>query len=297
MARNRGNKPIARAFGSRLSVIALKCSLTLPLIACIFCGCHNRLSTRDVASLVPAQPLARLVTAHRGNLHRGTYPDNSIPAIQEAVAARIPFLEVDVRRSDGGDLFLFHDGSLSTSNSYSPSSLRGRPIQSLSSEERQQVFLDSNHTIHIPTLAEALDEIHGINSSLQIDLKQESDDFMLQVLRLIAQRKQLSQVLLQLREPARISLARAAFPEVRILARCRTEDALHAALAEKVEFVELEGWASSEAIATAHKSNARVLINVAESVLDEASTWRYLRSRGVDSVMTNRADQASEVLP
>lgn len=290
-------KTIARLCRSRLSKIGLKRAFALALLTSAVCGCHNRLSTRDIESLDAAPPIARLVTAHRGNLHHGELPDNSIPAIREAAAAGVPFLEVDVRRSDSGDLFLFHDGSVSRSNSYAPPSLQGRPIQTLTSDEREQVFLDSNRAIHVPTLAEALDAVRDANSSLQIDLKQESDDLLFDVLYLISDRNQISQVIIQVRQPARISMVRATFPKARILARCRTREALDAALAQKVEFVELEGWATSDAIASAHEANARVLINVAASELDEHSTWRHLRSRGIDSVMTNYADLAKEPLP
>lgn len=283
--------------GPRPRKIALTYSCIIAVMTCVLCGCHNRLSMPELESLAPAQPLARLTTAHRGNLNRGTYPDNSIPAIQEAISAQVPLLEVDVRRSYNGELFLFHDRNVLRRNSYAAPSGQGRPIQSLTSEERQRVFLDSNRTIHVPTLTEALDTIRNTQSSLQIDLKQESDDLMLHVLRVISERNQLSQVLLQVRRPSRISVARAAFPKARILARCRSRKALDTALANRVEFVELEGWVTSEAIAHAHNANTKVLINVAESDVDEASTWRYLRSRGVDSLMTDRADLANETLP
>jgi hypothetical protein len=65
---------------------------------------------------------------------------------------------------------------------------------------------------------------------------------------------------------------------------------LKSALRYNVEFVELEQWISSDGIALAHASQANVLINLAGSRLDEPQTWQYLRSRGVDSITTDRAD-------
>lgn len=244
----------------------------------------------DVGPLDALPAIARLATAHRGNLHRAL-PDNSLSALREASAARVPLLEVDVRRSVEGDLFLFHDGSLSTSNSYPPSELLGRPVQSLARDERRSVFLNYARSITIPDLREGLAAISGTTSSLQLDLKGESDTLARESLALVASMGLLDRVLVQLRTTERVALIRREFPRARIIARCLTMEQVGAAIALGVEAVELERWVRSDAIRAAHAAGVRVLINVAGSRLDEPSTWDYLRSRGVDIIMTDRADR------
>jgi glycerophosphoryl diester phosphodiesterase len=259
--------------------------LTVALSACCI-----QVSMIDVPPLAAATPRVYTIAAHRGVLQRGTRPDNSIAAIRQSIDAGVPFIEVDVRRSDEGDLFLFHDGSFHRDNSEAPSELRERPIQSLSRVEREGVYLDEAHTQTVPTLAQALDAVRGSRSTLQLDLKGESDLLTTSTLDLVLSKQQLSQVLVQIRSPERVGLVRMRYPSARILARCRSMEDLRSVLQHNVEFVELERWISSDAIALAHASHANVLVNLAGTRLDEPTTWEYFRTRGVDSITTDRAD-------
>jgi len=249
----------------------------------------------DIGPLSPAPSRLATVTAHRGAPIKGVLPDNSIPAARASVLRGIPFIELDVRLSQDKELFLFHDGSVQSHNSFAPSQLRGRAIQSLRSDERRLVFLNRDHTISIPSLSEALDVIRGSKTSVQLDLKQESDELALAVFDLLSKRGQINQALVQLRSPARADMIKRAYPHARILGRCVDMETLRAFVAINPEFVELERWASSEAIALAHGAGVAVSANVAGSRLDEPSTWNYLRSRGLDSIMSDRAQEHCEV--
>jgi glycerophosphoryl diester phosphodiesterase len=214
-------------------------------------------------------------------------PDNSLPALQQAAREGIPLLEVDVRRSHEGELFIFHDGSLNSDNSYSPFALHGRPIQELTRSEREQAFLNPERTIQIPTLEQALSLVALTESNLQLDLKGESDSLALDVAEFVAQRGLLPKVIIQIRKPARIKMLKERFPSVRILARCVSMEQLQEALSMGVELVELERWVSSDAISLAHAHKVSVLLNIASSRLDDSTTHSYFRSRGIDALMTD----------
>lgn len=201
----------------------------------------------------------------------------------------IPFLEVDVRRGIDGDLFLFHDSRLTTSNSNAPRRLRGRRIQDLTTAEREGVYLDREQTIVIPTLNQALLLMKDTDSSLQLDLKGESDSMLEDVLQVVKHTESVSHVVVQIRDVERIKLAKRFIPSIRIVARCRTESQLQEAVALGVMAVELERWVSEEAIEYAHKHGVLVSLNVASSRLDDESTKAYFRSRGVDSMMSDYA--------
>lgn len=260
----------------------------LPLLLAFFWGCCPHVSMVDVPPLKVQQPITVFDVAHRGNLHQGL-PDNSLSAIRQATTMGIPFLEVDVRRAGNGDLFLFHDSRLTASNSYAPRRLRGRPIQTLSTDERSSVYLDREQTMVIPTLDQALLLVKGTESSLQLDLKGESDSMLEDVLQVIQQTDSVSHAVLQIRDVARITLARRLIPPIRIVARCRTESQLQEAVALGVTVVELERWVSDEAIEYAHAHGVLVSLNVASSRLDNESTKAYFRSRGIDSLMSDYA--------
>lgn len=256
----------------------------------------------DVGPLDSQGPLDCLVTAHRGAPIRskdglGALPDNSIQALRQSVALGVPFVEVDVRRSQEGDLFLFHDGSLSSTNSFSPANLRGTPIARLTRQERSLAKLDAAGRVSIPTIDEALTVIADSRTMLQIDLKGESDELAFSVVDLVARRGLLRNVLLQIRSADRARRIFERYPQTRVLLRCLDQQELEKALSLGVEFVELERWVSSEAIRMAHERGVKVLVNIATSRLDEPSTWQYLRTRGIDVIMSDRAGEHACVVP
>ena len=254
-------------------------------------GCCLNPSMADIGPLDEETPLEHLTVAHRGNIDKGSLPDNSLPALRASIAAGVGFLEVDVRRANDGTLFLFHDGSFARSNSHAPAHLRGIPVADVSSADRRAVTLDSSGRIAIPTLADALSLIERSEGTLQLDLKGESDALTLAVLELVSARGLLHRVLLQLRSPERAALVLKNYPTARVLVRCKTFEALQQALQHRVEVVELERWITSAAVRLAHARGVLVAVNIAGSRLDEPNTWGYLRSRGVDMIMTDRANQ------
>jgi glycerophosphoryl diester phosphodiesterase len=293
--------------------LASKLLLIAALVG-LFSGCYYILSLEELFPLPQNPSIARLETAHRGSLHSKDYPswENSLPALKSAVSARVPFLEVDLRLSDNQqidhqpnevasrldaeltndrDLFLFHDSRLRRNNSFAPRELYGRSIQSLSRAERESVSLDRNRFVEIPTLDQAIGVVmqEDSQSSLQLDLKGESDRLALRALDVIARRGALRRVLLQIRDVKRIERIKSSYPTARILARCTDIAQVENALALGVEVVELERWISEEALLKAHAHRALVLINVASSRFDNLSSWSYLRSRGVDVIMTDHA--------
>lgn len=245
----------------------------------------------DIGPLDEQAALDFITVAHRGNIDTARFPDNSLPALRAAIEAGVPFLEVDVRRSVDGALFLFHDGSFSRSNSHAPAHLRGDPVGTIASSERATVTLDNSASIAIPTLADALSLIERSEGTLQLDLKGESDALTFAVLELVRARGLLHRVLLQLRSPERVALVLKNYPTARVLARCKSPEQLQQALQSRVEAVELERWITSEAVRLAHAQGVLVAVNIAGSRLDEPNTWDYLRSRGVDMIMTDRANE------
>lgn len=266
--------------------------IALVLIEIGAVGCFQSISLDDFEDLPASQPIHRYAIAHRGSLHDGL-PDNSLPAIKESISKGVRFLEVDVRKSRDGDLFLFHDGSLKKSNFASPLNLEGRKVQELTIAERNVVRLDANGLIGIPTLREALEEVKKSSSvTLQIDLKGESDELLESVVHLLKQENSLSRAIVQLKDPGRIQRIRSQEPLSRILARVKNMEQLNQAIAAHVECVELERWITAEAIQRAHAANIVVVFNVAAPPYDTEETWGFFRSKGVDSIMTDHADRA-----
>lgn len=251
-------------------------------------ACAPSFDVSQLRAIPEAQPIIRDTVAHRGSLHDGL-PDNSLPALADSAQRGARYLEVDVRLSREGHLFLFHDGSLRKENSSGPKDLFGRSVQELSIGEIAQIRLDPADTIGVPPLAEALKTLARTAATLQLDLKGESDELVHAVVAEIAKASAFERVVVQIRSSARVAWLRRSHPNVRILARCRDDQQLDSAIAAGVEFVELERWITAEGVARAHGAKIPVLINVAGSRYDEPEIWRLLRGRGVDLIMTNHA--------
>ncbi len=253
------------------------------------CGCVPTLSLSDFESVPLRKPLHRYAIAHRGSLHEGL-PDNSLPALQQAISKGVRFLEVDVRQGADGELFLFHDGSLQESNYSSPKELLGKRVQELSTGDRGKVRLDPAGLIGIPTLKAALATLDtSERATLQIDMKGESDHLLDATVKILKQEGKLSRAVIQLKNPERIRRIRSQEPQLQILARVRDMEQLDQAVASRVAFVELERWITGEAVEKCHAANITVVLNVAAPRYDKKETWEFFRARGVDSIMTDHA--------
>lgn len=231
---------------------------------------------------------APLLCAHRGSIHH-EYPDNSLAAIREAVDAGVPFLEVDVRMSHEGELFLFHDTTLRDENSSAQSSLYGRHPESLSHAERDSITLPDSDDAKIPLLREALSLVAHSHSQLQLDIKRQSPEIVDAIVQEVDKSGDRHSIILQFRNIPLLQEMKARYPNVQMLARCRSMEDVEAALAAGADTIELERWLSTEAIERIHASGKRVLFNVSNSVWDTQPIRWYLGWRDVDIVMTDNA--------
>ena len=100
--------------------------------------------------------------AHRGGA--GVFPENTLPAFQNAVNSGYTYLETDVHSSKDGEVFAFHDDSLDRVTEHS-----GK-ISELTSKEISNIQIDN--FAKIPTLLELLETFP--EAKLNIDPKADS---------------------------------------------------------------------------------------------------------------------------
>jgi glycerophosphoryl diester phosphodiesterase len=109
-----------------------------------------------------------LILAHRGSQKLNHYPENSIPAFQEAVALGASGIELDVRLSLDNVLFVMHDHNLHR--------LTGNNLllERTRSDKLMQIgFLGSEKDIKIPTLREVFEKF-GSTIYYNIEIKKKS---------------------------------------------------------------------------------------------------------------------------
>jgi glycerophosphoryl diester phosphodiesterase len=109
-------------------------------------------SPRPIPAITNTRPL---LLGHRGV--RGSQPDNSLAAFQEAFEAGLDGIECDVQMTRDGELILHHDFDLAD----------GRPVRTLTRHDIQQV---DAHIISLETLLELAKQYPKTLLNLEIKL-------------------------------------------------------------------------------------------------------------------------------
>lgn len=118
-----------------------------------------------------------LVAAHRAEHHR--YPENSLKAIQAAIALGVDIVEIDVKVSKDGVPFLMHDKTMDrTTNG------KGDPEELTWSELQKFVIVDKGKrtALKIPSLEEALTVAEG-KILVDLDLKTDRIESILRIIK------------------------------------------------------------------------------------------------------------------
>lgn len=123
------------------------------------------------------------ITAHRGDSSRA--PENTLPAIESAIACRADFVEVDVQETKDGVLVLLHDGSVKRTSD-DTGTLHDLTYEELLSMDFGSWFSEEFQDVKIPTLKQALEVCRGrIRMNIELKSGTESDTLTDRALELI----------------------------------------------------------------------------------------------------------------
>ncbi|MCR5520120.1 MAG: glycerophosphodiester phosphodiesterase family protein [Bacteroidales bacterium] len=143
--------------------------------------CDTKISEYGRAA-VPANHV--YICSHRGNTYwsvKNKYPENSIPAIQKAIALGLDMVEIDVRQTADGRLMLMHNEGVkyTTNASGSPliSEMSYDEVRALRLRARgSSTYLQMNGDyIRVPSLEEALAVCKG-KIFVILDIKKDGND-------------------------------------------------------------------------------------------------------------------------
>jgi glycerophosphoryl diester phosphodiesterase len=246
----------------------------------LFAACARPSSTATLSLTTTCVP-----SAHRGDREAG--PDNSITAIKSAVDRSFPFLEVDVRSSPSGALFLFHDKNLKRNNFIGSEAFINRAVSSLTDEERAAIEIPNHEKV--PTLTDALRVVSHSQSTAQLDLKPDSEEMVRNVVRTIRTVPgAIPNVVIQCQELACVELLRRDYPELKVLARIFDIRLLKKALALSPALVQIDAdQLSADVVALIHGVGAKLLIKSLGTPPDTKESWNALCDHGVDIVLTD----------
>lgn len=145
---------------------------SLLVVLCVF-GIFNFYSTvrHDSYYLKEALPGIR-VSSHRGNSQ--VSPENTLPALENAIIARSDYAEIDIRETKDGEIILLHDNNLQRTAGINKkiSNLTYRQIRLL---DAGSWFGAEFRNTKIPTLKEAFTLCKG-KIKLNIEMKPGSSD-------------------------------------------------------------------------------------------------------------------------
>ena len=247
------------------------------LVTLFVCAC----SGAQIADVPIENAQVGVFSAHRGD--RSSGPDNSRSAILSALRQGFPYVEVDVRPSSDGELFLFHERQIRIDGVRVPvSSLASEKILRYRHPQSEEGLL---------TLAEALRMARPFRSILQLDLKDHSASTLRSIEDELALSGMSRRVVAQAATPEQARWIREYLPSAFLLARihhwCRSSQLLQ----YRPEFVQLDADAVTSARISELKRrvNARVLVKTLTSDTDVSTEWRRLFRMGVDIVLSDRA--------
>jgi len=137
---------------------------TILFILILLCACKNTSSLKPGLTLDERIELLKsprdnyiMVASHRGDWRN--YPENSIPAIESAIAMGVDIVEVDVQKTKDNVFILMHDMTLDRTTNAT-----GK-ISNYTYQELKKYILRHGHggysEEHIPTLKEALLTVKG----------------------------------------------------------------------------------------------------------------------------------------
>jgi len=233
-----------------------------------------------------------LVAVHKGDISFA--PGNSLPGIKHALQSGADFVEIDVRASLDGELFLFHDSKLHVGNFIGEKKFEGGKIKELNSFEIEKLKIPSLPPATLPKLGAALDLLQGQRACLLLDVKNISPSVIENIVQSAKSREVLQQIIVQIYDLKLLKQIRSAFPSLKVLARVYKIDDLDFALSFHPEIVQIDAdKLRAEFSRRVHSNGGKVLVKTVDQD-DTVSHWIALRKLGADIILTDKFAQFTQ---
>jgi glycerophosphoryl diester phosphodiesterase len=192
---------------------------TVPLVVSLFWLGHSVASAAEQNLKTAAKRVTRII-AHRGA--SAERPECTLAAIRRAIEVGATAVEVDVRTSRDGELFVLHDATLDRTTSG-----RGKANQ-LTLAELQRLDAGSSfdpvyRDERIPSLIEAAEACRG-KIDLLLDLKEQGGDYDAKVVSVILQHGDPARTIVGVRSVAQARRFRGLLPHAKQLALVPSAD-------------------------------------------------------------------------
>jgi glycerophosphoryl diester phosphodiesterase len=230
-----------------------------------------------------------LITAHRGA--SGAAPENTMAAVEGAIAAGADFVEIDVQETVDGVVVVAHDSDF-MKVSGSPAKVWEATAAELAELDIGSWFGPEFADQHVPTLAEVLDTCKG-KIKVNIELKYYGHDQQLEqrVIDLVEERDMSKDIVIMSLKRQGVEKVQALRPDwtVGLLATMAMGDLTRL----DVDFLAVNASTASPGfIRRAHANDKQVFAWTVNDVIGMSTQF----SRGIDNLITDEPALAREVL-
>lgn len=249
----------------------------------------------------PRALAARGICAHRGA--SATHPENTVPALEEAVRLGAHMVEIDLALTRDGEFVLMHDPTVNRTTD-GQGAVRDFDLAALRKLDAGRWKDPRFAGTRVPTLAEAFAAVPRhvwINLDVKADARfgdRLPETIRRVVAQIMAEGRQ-AQVFLAVRSDA-AAIAREAAPGIRICNMDRAPDPaayVRAAIAQRADFIQLRDCAKDPRLPAwiAELHAARVKVNYYYADQPEAAASLF--AAGVDFVLVNHVETLLPQLP
>lgn len=240
--------------GRRLDKLQLRMSFLITIvsasIAVLFESCAP-----------PTQQSEIKIVAHRGGM--AECPENTMSAFKRSAELEVDILEIDLRTSKDGQLFILHDKTLDRTTN-------GTGLATaLSMEELKQLdagsWFDSAYsTERIPSFKEALEWAKAEEITLLLDLKESSREYATQIANEIRRYGSEDKIVVGIRSPDQSKVFRELLPKSAQLGFMSSQDDIEVYAKAGVDVIRLwSHWLEDEPLLAnrVHEAGVKLMIN------------------------------------
>jgi glycerophosphoryl diester phosphodiesterase len=241
-------------------------------------------SYSDADDLATSARRVTQIIAHRGA--SSERPECTLAAIRRAIEVGATAVEMDVRTSKDGVLFLLHDATLDRTTD-GEGSAAARTISELKQLDAGSWFNPAYKTERIPTLREALSACRG-QIDVVLDLKEQGAAYAKQVAAEVRECGEPSETIVGVRSVAQAQQIRMLLPQARQLGLIPNTDSIEAFADAGVETIRLwPRWLTTDGnglVERVRKAQAKLHLN---GTLGTAEEIRPLLAHGPNSLSSD----------
>jgi glycerophosphoryl diester phosphodiesterase len=228
------------------------------------------------------------IAAHKGNQKKGF--ENGADAIRGAIAVPSEIIEIDLRSSLDGEVYLSHPFSVKENAVSGPREFFNRTIRSLTSREVESLHLIGLHGEAPLRYSKALELIKGSSSLYLLDIKDADFEMVKKVYEEANRAGELHQNIFQFYRLSLLKESREHSPEM--LTACRAENAATisqcVALNPSIIVVDPEHLEIPE-LKAAKAAEIRILVKVLNR-FDSRDQWKSIYKKGGDILLTDHPE-------